>query len=181
MLPFLAVLIVSLTPTLAHSNSPVSKLSVHWWDSWLKIEIILALGIPLTSATTWLVRDYIAKDHEIARASLKEEIISSLQNTLSEANKEKDVLMSLKLAPIQAAIERLSTDYREAKLSDKDVTKKLEDIKKELYQLDDRLRELEMSLEVILSKLDSELSSILSNYTGESVKIRLLKHSFKND
>jgi hypothetical protein len=170
MFGLITALLILFTPAPAGGNTTQQP---HWWDELFKTELLLGLGIPLASAITWLARDYISKDQEVGRARFKNEIITSLQSTLVEAARERDTVLSLKLTPMQNSIDRLGADYCSNLTFHQGIEESIDALFKNFNDLNLRLTVMESTLSTTMSKLNSELSTLLTAYTGESVKVRL--------
>jgi hypothetical protein len=170
MFGLIMTLLILFTPAPAGVNTTQHY---DWWDEFFKTELLLGLGIPLASAITWLARDYISKDQEVGRAKFKNEIITSLQSTLTAAAQERDTVLSLKLTPMQNSIDRLGADYYSNLTVHQRIEESIDELFKSFNDLNLRLTVMESTLSATMSKINSELSTLLTAYIGESVKVRL--------
>lgn len=144
----------------------------RWQKEYSKPEIIIPVAISAASLLTWVARDYVEKNQEVARRRFKDELIHSLENTIQEAIKEREGLLTLKLQPLHYSINKLAEDLREGKLTDKEVEKNIHEIKIMLGEFQARLSIVEATMEGVVERLNKELSTVLSAYLSVPVNVK---------
>ena len=150
---FITVLFIA-TPV---SSQNLEQKEVPWWREYIKAEVLVALGIPVLGGFIWLLRDYSEKASMVARQQFKEELISSLQETLKEALAEREKLWEVRLHPINNALSSLSKTLKQNGQDNIANENSIEVIQAMVNANQVRLTEVEKRLDAMIEKMKKEL------------------------
>jgi septal ring factor EnvC (AmiA/AmiB activator) len=176
----LSIVLALIFPTVILSQESKSSQN-SWLNRFNTPEVIVTLGIPIGGALAWILKDYVRKDQELGRRLFKEEIVDSLNNTIREIELERREMIDERLKPLQYALQTLVNELKQGKLEDKELKQELDYITEEIGKINTRIEVQETKLESIIESINAEVSSILTAYLKDPVRVNLFCRANKND